>query len=110
MPLEHWIHMAAREDRRTLVVACNGMVGHKLVELLVERGATAEWDVVTFCEESRPAYDRVGLSSFFNGTTADELSLVAPGFFDQLGLRIHLGDAVAAVDREAGEVVSVKGE
>jgi nitrite reductase (NADH) large subunit len=96
--------------RRTLVVAGNGMVGHKLVELLVERGATAEWDIVTFCEEPRPAYDRVGLSSFFNGTTADELSLVEPGFFDQVGLRIHLGDAVAAIDREAGEVVSAQGE
>jgi nitrite reductase (NADH) large subunit len=85
------------------------MVGHKLLELLVERGATAEWDIVTFCEEPRPAYDRVGLSSFFNGTSADELSLVAPGFFDQPGVRIHLGDAVASIDRDAREVVSAKG-
>src|SRR4051794_36284107 len=109
MPLEHWIHMAAREDRRTLVVAGNGMVGHKLLEILVERGATAEWDVVTFGEESRPAYDRVGLSSFFNGTSAEELSLVAPGFFDQVGITVHLGDAVASIDRAAGEVVSTQG-
>jgi nitrite reductase (NADH) large subunit len=95
--------------RRTLVVAGNGMVGHKLLELLFERGATAEWDVVTFCEEPRPAYDRVGLSSFFNGTSADDLSLVAPGFFDQLGVDIHLGDSVAAIDREAHEVRSAQG-
>jgi nitrite reductase (NADH) large subunit len=95
--------------RRTLVVAGNGMVGHKLLELLVERGATAEWDIVTFCEETRPAYDRVGLSSWFNGTSADELSLVAPGFFDSAGLEIHLGDAVASIDREAGKVVSRNG-
>jgi nitrite reductase (NADH) large subunit len=99
----------AADYRRTLVVAGNGMVGHKLLELLVERGATAEWDIVTFCEEPRPAYDRVGLSSFFNGTSADELSLVAPGFFDQPGVRIHLGDAVASIDRDAREVVSAKG-
>ncbi|MGI8810880.1 MAG: nitrite reductase large subunit NirB [Acidimicrobiales bacterium] len=96
-------------NRRTLVVAGNGMVGHKLLEILVERGATAEWDVVTFCEEGRPAYDRVGLSSYFNGTSAEELSLVSPGFFDQLGLTIHLGDSVASIDRAAGEVVSTKG-
>jgi nitrite reductase (NADH) large subunit len=101
--------MAEVEGRRTLVVAGNGMVGHKLLEILVERGAPAEWDIVTFCEEGRPAYDRVGLSSFFNGTSADELSLVSPGFFDQLGLTIHMGDAVASIDRSAGEVVSAKG-
>ncbi len=101
--------MGLHQDRRTLVVAGNGMVGHKLLEILIERGATAEWDIVTFCEEGRPAYDRVGLSSFFNGTSADELSLVAPGFFDQLGLTIHLGDAVASIDTAAGEVVSTHG-
>ncbi|MGI9033018.1 MAG: nitrite reductase large subunit NirB [Acidimicrobiales bacterium] len=94
---------------RTLVVVGNGMVGHKLVEILVERGATAEWDIVSFCEESRPAYDRVGLSSFFSGTSGDELSLVTPGFFDQSGLRIHVGDAVSAIDLEARHVVSNRG-
>ena len=46
--------------RRTLVVVGNGMVGHKLLEVLLDRGATAEWDIVTFCEEGRLAYDRVG--------------------------------------------------
>ena len=98
------------EGRRTLVVAGHGMVGHRLLEVLVERGATADWDLVTFCEEPRLAYDRVGLSSFFNGTSADELSLVAPGFFDSAGLQVHVGDAVVAVDREAQKVVSARGQ
>ncbi len=95
--------------RRTLVVVGNGMVGHKLLEVLVERGATAEWDIVTFCEESRPAYDRVNLSSFFSGTTADELSLVSPGFFVQVGLNVHLGDRVVSIDTKAAQVVSARG-
>jgi nitrite reductase (NADH) large subunit len=95
--------------RRTLVVVGNGMVGHKLLEILVERGATAEWDVVTFCEEPRLAYDRVALSTFFTGATAEDLSLVEPGFFGQVGLTVHVGDRVAAIDRDACEVVSAKG-
>ena len=95
--------------RKTLVVAGNGMVGHKLLELLIEQGATAEWDIVTFCEEGRVAYDRVALSSFFTGTSAEELSLVAPGFFDSAGLEVHVGDAVASIDRQAGKVMSSKG-
>lgn len=96
--------------RRTLVVVGNGMVGHKLVETLVERGATAEWDIVTFCEESRMAYDRVGLTSFFSGTSAEELSLVEPGFYEHSGLQIHVGDAVVAIDRAARQVESAKGK
>ncbi len=95
--------------RRTLVVAGNGMVGHRLLELLVEGGATAEWNIVTFCEERHLAYDRVGLSSFFNGSTADELSLVAPGFFDAAGLDVHIGDAVELIDRASATVTSSKG-
>jgi nitrite reductase (NADH) large subunit len=96
-------------SRRTLVVAGHGMVGHRLLETLVGRGATAEWDIVTFCEEPRLAYDRVGLSTFFTGATAEELSLVAPGFFDVAGLEVHVGDRVAAIDRRAGTVSSAQG-
>src|SRR5438552_18608758 len=96
-------------SRRTLVVAGHGMVGHKLLELLFDRGATAEWDIVTFCEEPRPAYDRVGLSTLFNGSTPGELSLVAPGFFDHAGLTIHLGDAVGEIDRDSATVTSRAG-
>jgi len=99
----------ASGKRRTLVVVGNGMVGHKLLEVLAERGAPAEWDIVTFCEEPRLAYDRVGLSSFFSGATAEDLSLVAPGFFDQAGFRVHVGDAVASIDTATAEVVSTKG-
>jgi nitrite reductase (NADH) large subunit len=98
-----------KPTRRTLVVAGNGMVGHRLVELLVEGGATADWNIVTFCEERRLAYDRVGLSSFFSGATADELSLVKPGFYDAAGLEAHVGDGVATIDRSSATVTSSKG-
>lgn len=95
--------------RRTLVVVGNGMVGHRLVELLVEGGATADWNIVTFCEERHLAYDRVGLSSFFSGATPDELSLVKPGFYDSAGLEVHVGDAVATIDRSGATVTSQMG-
>ncbi|MGH9155837.1 MAG: nitrite reductase large subunit NirB [Acidimicrobiales bacterium] len=101
--------MNGSNQRRTLVVVGHGMVGHKLIETLVERGATSEWDIVVFCEERHPAYDRVGLSSFFSGASADDLSLVAPGFFDAAGLEIHVGDAVASIDRAAAKVISGQG-
>ena len=81
------------------------MVGHKLLETVADlqsaSGASGEpWEIVTFCEEPRPAYDRVGLSSFFTGSTADDLSLVESGFFERHGITVHLGDRVA-IDRHA---------
>jgi nitrite reductase (NADH) large subunit len=47
--------------RKRLVVAGHGMVGHRLLERLAERGAAADWDVTVLAEEARPAYDRVHL-------------------------------------------------
>ncbi|MGH9269498.1 MAG: nitrite reductase large subunit NirB, partial [Acidimicrobiales bacterium] len=55
------------------------------------------------------AYDRVGLSSLFTGTSAEDLSLVSPGFYDQLGLRLYTGEAVAAIERDRQEVVTTTG-
>ncbi|TFI26755.1 FAD-dependent oxidoreductase, partial [Herbaspirillum sp. 3C11] len=64
-----------------IIVIGHGMVGHKFLESLAESGA-ANIKVTVLCEEPRPAYDRVHLSEFFAGKSADDLSLVAPGFFD----------------------------
>jgi len=96
----------ANTPRSTLVVAGNGMVGHRLLEALVEKGATDQWDIVTFAEEPRPAYDRVALSSLFSGSSPDEIALPAPSSAATPGLTVHLGERVASVDRQARQVVS----
>jgi nitrite reductase (NADH) large subunit len=95
--------------RKTLVVVGHGMVGHRLVELAVERGLVAEWDVVVHAAEAVPAYDRVGLSSWFRGTSADELCLVGEGFFDHPALDLRLGDPVVALDPARRIVTSACG-
>jgi nitrite reductase (NADH) large subunit len=95
--------------RRTLVIAGHGMVGNKLVEELAGRGTPTEWDIVVFCEERRMAYDRVHLSSFFDGVSADDLSLVDPALLEVPGVRIHVGDPAIRIDREARTVTSAMG-
>jgi nitrite reductase (NADH) large subunit len=55
-------------------------------------------------EEPRAAYDRVQLSSFFSGKTADDLSLVAPDFFVRNAITTHLSERVVAIDRVARRV------
>jgi len=98
-----------RRTRRTLVIVGHGMVGHRLVELAVERGLTDTWDVVVHAGEAVPAYDRVGLSSWFRGTSADELCLVSEGFFDHRALDLRLDDPVVTVDVETRTVTSASG-
>jgi len=95
--------------RQTLVVAGHGMVGHRLLELAVERGLTDDWDVVVYAEEDLPAYDRVALSSYFTGRSAQDLSLVRDGFFDHPALDLRLGDPVVSIDPGAGTVTAASG-
>jgi len=97
-------------DRKKIVVIGNGMVGHKLLEQLV--AATADVEVTVLCEEPRPAYDRVHLSEFFAGKTADELSLVTPGFFEEHGklLLLKLNAKAVGIDRAAKTVTTSGGE
>ncbi|TQM81017.1 nitrite reductase (NADH) large subunit [Saccharothrix saharensis] len=82
---------------RTLVVVGHGMVGHRLVEALREKDVTGQWRVVVFAEETRPAYDRVALSSYVDGWDAESLSL-APHADD--AVELHLDDKVVHIDRD----------
>ena len=96
-----------------LIVIGHGMVGHKFLEtLFAEAAATAHFQVTVLCEEPRPAYDRVHLSSYFSGTSAEELSLVAPGFFEKHAgqVDLKLNAKAVAVDRDAKTVTLADGE
>ena len=95
--------------KKTLVVIGNGMVGQHFLTSLVNSPIKSEYDIVTFCEEPRAAYDRVHLSAYFSGKTAEELSLVESGFFEEQGITLHLGDKAAKIDRDTKTVISEKG-
>lgn len=85
------------------------MVGHKFLELMIAKGATQKWNLITFCEEPRVAYDRVNLSGYFSGKTAADLSLVEPGLYQENDIQIHIGDKAVAIDREQKTVSSANG-
>jgi nitrite reductase (NADH) large subunit len=92
-----------------IIVIGHGMVGHKFLETLAAENAP-QLEVTVLCEEPRPAYDRVHLSEFFAGKSADDLSLVAPGFFDNGNVLLKLNAKVVAVDRAAKTVMVAGGE
>jgi len=92
-----------------VLVIGHGMVGHKFLEALSDSGA-ANLQVTVLCEESRAAYDRVHLSEFFSGKSADQLSLVKEGFFEQSGYALKLNARATAIDLAAREVTVSTGE
>ncbi|MEU6093670.1 nitrite reductase large subunit NirB [Streptomyces sp. NPDC047079] len=96
-------------DTPTIVLVGHGMVGQRFLEALAERGLTAAHRVVVLGEEPRPAYDRVRLTSYFTGTTPDELALTDSEFLDRHGVELHLGDPAVAVDRQARTVTTRSG-
>jgi nitrite reductase (NADH) large subunit len=79
-----------------VVVIGNGMVGQRFLEKLIERGG--EHEITVFCEEPRPAYDRVQLTSFLSGKSASDLSLVRKELLENAGVTLRLNDAVLAID------------
>lgn len=95
--------------KQTLVVIGNGMVGQYFLTSLVNSELTKQYQIVTFCEEPRPAYDRVHLSEFFTGKSAEDLSLVTEGFFERHGIMLHLADKVVSIDRQHKQITSAKG-
>jgi nitrite reductase (NADH) large subunit len=92
-----------------IVVVGHGMVGHKFLESLAESGVQGA-EVTVLCEEVRPAYDRVHLSEFFAGKSAEDLSVVEPGFFERTGFTLRLAARAASIDRRAYTVTTVDGE
>ncbi len=80
-----------------IIIIGNGMVGYKLCEKLASTAPGNE--VVVFGEEIRPAYDRVHLSEFFAGKSADDLSMAPEAWYRDNNIRLHLGDPVQQIDR-----------
>lgn len=92
-----------------IVVIGHGMVGHKFLEQLHALGLPGA-QVTVLCEEPRPAYDRVHLSEFFAGKSAEDLSLVEPGFFEKSGFSLRLAARAVAIERRNNTVTTAEGE
>ncbi|MHB8816411.1 MAG: FAD-dependent oxidoreductase, partial [Steroidobacteraceae bacterium] len=92
--------------RTRIVVVGNGMVGQRFLEKLPASDSLA---ITVIGEEPRPAYDRVQLSAFFTGKTAQDLNLVPPGFFHSRGIDVRLGEPAVAIDIAGHRLLTASG-
>jgi nitrite reductase (NADH) large subunit len=86
----------------TVVVIGNGMVGYKFCEKLLAKSTA--FQLVVFGEEPRVAYDRVHLSEYFTGKTADDLLMAPRQWYTDNNITVYLGDAVQEINRESRTV------
>jgi nitrite reductase (NADH) large subunit len=86
--------------RPSLVIVGHGMVAHRLVESLLERGGAERWRITVLGEEPRPAYDRVHLSELFAGKGPADLALAHEEDYAERGVALRTGVRVARIERE----------
>ncbi|MCW8346688.1 nitrite reductase large subunit NirB [Vibrio sp. ZSDZ65] len=96
-------------SKQRIVVVGNGMVGHKFIDSIIS-SETAEFQVITFSEEPRLAYDRVQLTSYFDeGKGASDLALTDGNYYEENGIQFVLNDKVVSLDTDAKTVVTQSG-
>jgi nitrite reductase (NADH) large subunit len=83
-------------------------VGQRFVDSIRKLDEDGTWAITVLGEEPRPAYDRVALTSYLTGTTEQELCLVPDGCYGDRCV-LHIGDAVASIDRAEKRVTTAGG-
>ena len=96
-------------SKQRIVVVGNGMVGHKFIDNLLSHDDAANYDIITFSEEPRLAYDRVQLSAYFSGSTADDLMLTSESYYQENGVNYVLNDKVVNLNTAEKKVVTASG-
>ncbi|MFO6423411.1 nitrite reductase large subunit NirB [Motilimonas sp. KMU-193] len=86
-------------NKMRLAIIGNGMVGHRVIEELIDKSPASQFDITVLCEEPRVAYDRVHLSSYFSHHTAEELSLVKQGYYEKHNINVLIGERAITINR-----------
>jgi nitrite reductase (NADH) large subunit len=84
---------------KRVIVVGNGMVGYKFCEKL--RNLSSAIEIIVYGEEPRPAYDRVHLSSYFSGATAEDLLMAPSSWYTENNITLHVSELVTDIDRTA---------
>jgi nitrite reductase (NADH) large subunit len=81
-----------------VIVVGNGMVGYKFCEKFISKSGQEKYQITVFGEEPRRAYDRVHLSEYFAGKTADDLSLSTTSWYEENNITLNTSELVLKID------------
>ncbi|MBD0288710.1 MAG: FAD-dependent oxidoreductase, partial [Flavisolibacter sp.] len=95
---------------KKIIIIGNGMVSYKFCEKLIAKAGNQSYNITIYGEEIRPAYDRVHLSEFFAGKTAEDLSMAPAEWYADNNITLHLGDPVQSIDPKHKTILSHSGK
>ena len=101
--------VASASPARLLIVG-GGMAGFGLCDRLVRSGAVADYDVTIVGDEPVPAYDRVNLSRFFDGQSAEDLLLAPRDWYTKHRIEMKTGCRIESIDRASRLVIDDQGQ
>ncbi len=92
-----------------VLVVGNGMVSHRFCEKLTDYDRDLRHRITVVGEEPRPAYDRVHLTSYFAGRSADALVLGTAAWYRERGIDLRVNTCIVQVDRIRRVAISSEG-
>lgn len=93
-----------------VIVVGNGMVGYKFCEKFVTKNGQENYQITVFGEEPRRAYDRVHLSEYFDGKTADDLSMSTTEWYTENGIELNTSELITDINRAEKTITSHLGK
>lgn len=76
------------------------MVGYKFCEKFISKSGHENYQITVFGEEPRRAYDRVHLSEYFGGKSADDLSMSTLSWYEENNILLNTSELVVGLDKE----------
>ena len=87
-----------------IIVVGNGMVGFKFCEKFISKPGQEKYQITVFGEEPRRAYDRVHLSEYFTGKSADDLSMSTLEWYAENNVILKTSELITDINRETKTV------
>lgn len=96
--------------KKHIVVVGNGMTSLRFCERLLEYDAFHEYRATVIGDEPVPAYDRIALSSLFEGKPETELILAEKRWYEYQKMELRPGTRITGIDRKGKSVTTQAGE
>ncbi len=97
-------------EKLKLILVGHGMVGQRLLEELVTLDLNHQFEIIVFGDEPYPAYDRVALSSYFDGQSLSDLLIAEESFYEKHGITLKCNTRINHIDSKQKTVKTERGD
>lgn len=96
-------------QKEKIVVVGNGPVAHKFIEVMLASGKEDQYDITVVGEESRPAYDRVHLTAWFETRDANAIAMADDGFYTDNAVTCYTDEKIVTINKSGKQVTAESG-